>query len=101
MGEAKRRRARERATEAERTAEAEARAAHWAWMERIASEDPDDRADREAHGFSYDDDWQDPAMVCRNGCGLPYREVVAGKIRTCLAARSGGDGERALTCENR
>lgn len=85
MGEAKRRKAREAATAAERAAEGERWRAEWDEMERIASEDPDDRADREAHGFTYDDDWQDPTVLCRNGCGLPYREVVAGKIRTCRA----------------
>jgi len=51
--------------------------------EQIASEDPDDRADREAHGFTFDDDWKDETLLCRNGCGLPYIEIVAGKIRTC------------------
>lgn len=52
-------------------------------IERIASEDPDDRSDREAHGFTYEDNWQDLSITCRNGCGLTYEEVVAGKIRTC------------------
>lgn len=56
---------------------------NFAEFERIASEDPDDRADREAHRFTYEDHWQDLSILCRNGCGLTYEEVVAGKIRIC------------------
>jgi hypothetical protein len=51
--------------------------------ERLGSEDYDDVLDREAHGFTYEDDWQDESLLCRNGCGLSYREIVAGKIRNC------------------
>jgi hypothetical protein len=57
----------------------------FAEMERIASEDPDDRLDRIAHGFLYDDNYRDESLKCRNGCGLTYMEVVAGKIRECTA----------------
>ncbi|MFI7073487.1 hypothetical protein [Micromonospora sediminicola] len=53
-------------------------------IEGIAAEDPDDRQIRFAHGFYRDDDWQDSTLLCRNGCGLPYSEVVAGKVRRCL-----------------
>ena len=60
----------------------------FAEMEEIMSEDPGDRADRLAHGFTYEDDWQDESLLCRNGCGLPYPEVVAGKIRNCNATIS-------------
>lgn len=56
-------------------------------IERIASEDPDDRQCREAHGIPYEADWRDPAEVCRNGCGQPYSEIVVGKIRKCSAVR--------------
>jgi hypothetical protein len=52
----------------------------------IADEDPGDYYDRIAHGFTYEDDWQDESVMCRNGCGLSYSEVVGGKIRTCQAA---------------
>lgn len=57
-------------------------------MERLASEDPGDRQDREAHGFTYEDDWRDASLLCRNGCGLSYPEIVAGKIRRCEGASS-------------
>ena len=53
-------------------------------IEEIAAEDPDDRQIRLAHGFYRDDHWQNGALLCRNGCGLPYSEVVAGKVRRCL-----------------
>jgi len=60
---------------------------HWCHLfELVASEDPGDRLDREAHGFTYDDDWREPAVYCRNGCGLRYEDVVAGKIRECIMA---------------
>jgi hypothetical protein len=51
--------------------------------ERVISEDPDDRDDRLAHGFTYDDYYQDTSLMCRNGCGLSYYEIVAGKMREC------------------
>lgn len=54
-------------------------------IERLASEDPFDRLDRQAHGFTYEDDWHDKTLVCRNGCGLTYYEVVCGKVRICNA----------------
>jgi hypothetical protein len=54
-------------------------------IERLMSEDPDDRLDREAHGFTYEDDFQDRSLMCRNGCGLSYLEIVEGKIRQCNA----------------
>lgn len=65
----------------------------WEEMERLASEDPDDRADREAHGFSYEDDWQDETLLCRNGCGLSYTEIVGGKIRDCRSSGQQIGGE--------
>ena len=55
-------------------------------IEQVMSEDPGDRLDREAHGFTYDDSWRDPTVYCRNGCGLRYEDVVAGKIRKCTKA---------------
>lgn len=58
-------------------------------IELLASEDPDDRAIREAHGIPYEADFQDPAEACRIGCGLPYSEISAGKIRKCSAVRGG------------
>ena len=54
--------------------------------DRDGAEDYDDRADREAHGFTYEDTWT-AAVLCRNGCGLTYSEVVAGKVRYCSAGR--------------
>ena len=54
-------------------------------IERLMSEDPDDRAIREAHGFTYDDDYEDRALLCRNGCGLPYLDIAVAKIRLCRA----------------
>ncbi len=56
----------------------------FAEIEALAAEDPDDRQIRLAHGFYRSDDWQDGTLLCRNGCGLPYSEVVAGKVRRCL-----------------
>ncbi|MFJ1539213.1 hypothetical protein ACIODS_11790 [Micromonospora chalcea] len=56
----------------------------FAEIEELAAEDPDDRQVRLAHGFYRADDWQDGGRLCRNGCGLPYSEVVAGKVRRCL-----------------
>ena len=55
----------------------------FAEIERIMGEDPDDRAIREAHGFTYEDDWQDESLLCRKGCGLSYPDVSSGKIREC------------------
>lgn len=92
MGEAKRRRERERASNAVREAEARRWIAEREEFELLLSEDPDDRAIREAHGFSYEDGWQDPELLCRNGCGLPYGEVVAGKVRICNRQVSGAEG---------
>ena len=77
MGEAKRRREHALAHAAEQPARTP-------WVDD--GEDGDDRTDRLAHGFTLDDNWQDPTVLCRNGCGLPYGEVVAGKIRDCSAA---------------
>lgn len=53
--------------------------------DRLMGEDPDDRAIREAHGFTYEDDWQDGSLMCRNGCGLSYPDISSGKIRQCSA----------------
>lgn len=55
----------------------------FAEIDRLMGEDPDDRAIREAHGFSFGDDWQDESLLCRNGCGISYPEIVGGKIREC------------------
>lgn len=52
--------------------------------EGLACEDPGDAADRRAHGFTYDDPF-DTGLLCRNGCGLTYREIVGGKMRICRA----------------
>jgi len=56
----------------------------WQEIEELAAEDPDDRRIRLAHGFTGADDWRDRTLLCRNGCGLPYEEVVVGKVRKCL-----------------
>ena len=77
----------------------------WAEIDaRLMSEDPGDRADRKAHGFGYDDDWQDDTLLCRNGCGLSYPEIVAGKIRGCRASGTAGRGttgrNEAVTLED-
>lgn len=58
----------------------------FAEIDRLMGEDPDDRAIREAHGFTYEDDWQDRSLLCRNGCGLSYPDISSGKIRECSAA---------------
>lgn len=55
----------------------------FAEIEQLAAEDPGDREDREAHGIPYEADHRDPEEKCRNGCGLSYMDVVAGKIRVC------------------
>jgi hypothetical protein len=65
----------------------------WEEIERIAGEDPDDRAIREAHAFTYDDNWQDESLLCRNGCGLSYPAISGGKIRECSAAGNPADGQ--------
>lgn len=49
----------------------------------FTGEDPDDRLDREAHGFSPEDDYLDGTLLCRNGCGLSYLYIVEGKVRLC------------------
>ena len=56
-------------------------------IDRLMGEDPDDRAIREAHGFTCEDDWQDESLLCRNGCGLSYPHISSGKIRVCRAGR--------------
>lgn len=67
--------------------ELEAARARWREIEEIACEDPDDRQIRLAHGFSFkDDDLEDPSLVCRNGCGLSYNDIIGCKIRICRAA---------------
>ena len=83
MGEAKRRR-----SEAAITTEPHRYPSGltFAEIEELASEDPDDREVRLAHGFGRDDADEAP---CRNGCGLLYSDVVAGKIRRCLAVEAG------------
>lgn len=58
-------------------------------IDRLMGEDPDDRAIREAHGFTYEDDWQDESLLCRNGCGLSYPDISSRKIRECSAAGNG------------
>ena len=57
-----------------------------AYWSMVLGEDPDDRAIREAHGFTYEDYDSDPwgrSLACRNGCGLTYDNVMSGKIREC------------------
>jgi hypothetical protein len=83
VGEAKRRRAYELAHAAETVRATNAAKAHQVWIDEVCAEDPGDRADRLAHGFSFDDDIDDPSVVCRNGCGLTYEVVIAGKIELC------------------
>ena len=61
----------------------------FAEIDRLMGEDPDDRAIREAHGFTYEDDWQDRSLLCRNGCGLSYPDISSGKIRRCSAGSHG------------
>jgi hypothetical protein len=56
-------------------------------IDRLMGEDPDDRAIREAHGFSYEDDFEDRSLLCRNGCGLTYFDIASGKIRKCRAVQ--------------
>lgn len=61
----------------------------WEEIDLLISEDPDDRAIREAHGFTRDDDWEDLSLLCRNGCGESYYEIAVGKIRECPSASAG------------
>lgn len=61
------------------------------YWEMLEGEDPDDRAIREAHGIGYTDPLE--GTVCRNGCGLTYEEISAGKVREC-EARSGNGEQR-------
>jgi hypothetical protein len=58
-------------------------------IDRLMAEDPDDREIREAHGFTWDDNWQDDSLLCRNGCGLSYPDITSGKIRECRGATCG------------
>ena len=58
----------------------------FAEIDRLMGEDPEDRAVREAHGFTYDDDFEDRSLMCRNGCGASYFDIVTGKVRECSAA---------------
>ena len=58
----------------------------WEEIERLMGEDPDDRAIREAHGFSFEDDHEDRSLLCRNGCGETYSDISSGKIRACRAS---------------
>lgn len=85
MGEARRRRLLAAATADQDRISLEAAASRWREIEEIAAEDPDDREVRLAHGFSFDD-WGDPSLLCRNGCGLSYDDIASGKIRICRAA---------------
>jgi len=52
-------------------------------IEQVMSEDPDDRAIREAHGFTYEDDFEDRSLLCRNGCGETYYEIAVCKMHKC------------------
>ena len=52
---------------------------------------------REAHGFTYEDDWRDDSLMCRNGCGRSYPDVSSGKVRECRAT---GHDPRCLYCEH-
>jgi len=52
-------------------------------FDRFMSEDPEDRRIMENHGFTYEDDFRDLTLLCRNGCGLTYLEVVQDKIEKC------------------
>ena len=64
----------------------------WDEIERLASEDPDDRADREAHGFSYEDDWQDEnALVPQR-----MRAELPGDRRGNTATAKGGNERRTV-----
>lgn len=52
-------------------------------FEIIITRDPEDHAIDVAHGFPAGHNDYDE--LCRNGCGLPYGEIVAGKAMRCLA----------------
>jgi hypothetical protein len=79
MGESKRR----RAAQSEPVAHS---GLSFAEIDRLMGEDPDDREIREAHGFTYDDDFEDRSLLCRNGCGASYFDIAVGKIRECPVA---------------
>jgi hypothetical protein len=55
------------------------------WATMLEGEDPDDRAIREAHGIGYREDFDDPSVTCRNGCGATYHNIAVGKMRKCEA----------------
>ena len=55
-------------------------------IDRLMGEDPDDRAIREAHGFTYEDDYRDRSLLCRNGCGETYYDIAVRKMRQCRNA---------------
>jgi hypothetical protein len=59
------------------------------YWEMLEGEDPDDRAIREAHGIGYAAPLE--GTVCRNGCGLAYEDISAGKIRECAAGIRNGE----------
>ena len=59
------------------------------YWEMLEGEDPDDRAIREAHGIGYTDPLEGTA--CRNGCGLSYEDISAGKIHGCEARTTNGE----------
>lgn len=87
MGEHKRREAREQAKRerAEQELIASGRLS-FAEIDRLMSEDPDDRQIREAHGFAYEDDFEDLSLLCRNGCGATYFDIAVSKRHECSAA---------------
>lgn len=58
------------------------------WVDMLLGEDPDDRAIREAHGIGYGADFEDPGVVCANGCGETYPDISSGKMRACRAVPS-------------
>lgn len=58
------------------------------YWEMLEGEDPDDRAIREAHGIGYTDPLE--GTMCRNGCGLAYKDISSGKVRECEAFAAGG-----------
>ena len=59
------------------------RSLSWAEIDCLMGEDPDDRAIAEAHGFSYEEDFEDRSLICRNGCGASYFDAAVRKIREC------------------
>lgn len=56
-------------------------------LDRMSAEDPEDRAIREAHGFSEDDDWTDKSVRCA-ACGETYYEIAVCKIERCTGRPS-------------